>query len=179
MRARLLLVLLILTASLPASALASGDDVIQDCVDHEGGLSRTFTPAEYREAIDTIPTDVAQYFPTCLDAFRSALRSAGISGDKTGGGTSARSAWGAAPSEAADGSPAELPAEERSRIANLATGDNAARGAEAASAGPAAISAPLDLPTPLLAMALALALGLVVGVAGRPAAAVLRKRKGD
>ena len=37
MRPRLLLVLLILTASLPASALASGDDVIQDCVDHEGG----------------------------------------------------------------------------------------------------------------------------------------------
>lgn len=80
-----------LAALIPAPALASGDDVLRDCGDDEK-LSKRYTQAEYREALDNISADLRQY-TNCQAVIRQAQlaaaggRGGGTSGSGTAGGT--------------------------------------------------------------------------------------------
>lgn len=75
-----------LAAHTPAAALASGDDVLRDCGDDEQ-LSKRYTQAEYREALDNISADIRQY-TNCQAVIRQAqLAAAG--GRASGDGGSA------------------------------------------------------------------------------------------
>lgn len=153
--------------------------MIQDCVDHEGDLSRTFTKAEYREALEKIPTDVAQYYPTCVDAFRAGMRSSTITGSKPGDKANATSAWAGAERPhrrpSSDTKASDTPSVARDVPAPA--GSSAAP--DAAAAGPASIRSPLDLPIPLLAMGVSLALGLLLGAARGPLGAAWHRRSKD
>ncbi|HVW19512.1 MAG TPA: hypothetical protein VHB30_14815 [Solirubrobacteraceae bacterium] len=44
----------------PATAFASGDDVIQDCSDH-GKLTKTYSQKDYADALAHLPTDIDEY----------------------------------------------------------------------------------------------------------------------
>lgn len=80
----LTLLMLALCLCAPASALASGDDVIEDCAD-DNQLSRTYSQAEYKKALQDIPADLDEY-TACRDIIRQArLRGAG-GRSTTGGG---------------------------------------------------------------------------------------------
>ena len=76
---RLSLVLLVLLL-VPASAAASGRDVLRDCADDEV-LSRTYTQREYREALSKLATDSSEY-PTARAS--SAARSSSRPRDAVG-----------------------------------------------------------------------------------------------
>lgn len=81
----------------PAPALASGDDVLRDCGDDER-LSKQYTQAEYREALDNISADLRQY-TNCQAVIRQAqLRAAGGRGSGGGsGGSGSSSGSGSTP----------------------------------------------------------------------------------
>lgn len=66
-------------AGFPAVALADGTAVVADCVE-DSKLDKTYTPAEYKDALQNIPTDVREY-TDCEDVIRRAQR------DKAAGGT--------------------------------------------------------------------------------------------
>jgi hypothetical protein len=77
---RHLLVLGVLaTLALPASAAASPDQVVADCV-KDGRLDRDYSNAELREARDNLPTDADEY-SDCRDVIASAIK-----GDSDQGG---------------------------------------------------------------------------------------------
>lgn len=175
-----------LAALTPSSALASGDDVLRDCSDDEQ-LSKRYSQAEYREALDTISADLRQY-TNCQAVIRQAqLAAAG----GRGGGTSGAGGPGVAgsvpglPGTAGGGpSAAETLAaatpEQRRELAEAVEkppGPVTLPGAEPidpASAGTVpGIDAVGDLPTPLGAL-------LVLMAAGAGALGVNRLRsRGD
>jgi hypothetical protein len=75
---RLALIVALLLLAVPATALASADDVIQDCAD-DFQLSRTYSQAEYKQALQDLPADLDEYSP-CRDVIRQAqLQHAGSS----------------------------------------------------------------------------------------------------
>ena len=57
---RLALIVVTLLLAVPATALASGETVLKDCADDEE-LSRTYSQAEYKKAIASIPADLDEY----------------------------------------------------------------------------------------------------------------------
>src|SRR3954463_13196011 len=65
----------------PTVALASGEDVINDCT-LDGRLSKKYSQKEYAQALGDIPTDVDEY-TDCRDVIRRAQL-----GDTSGGGSS-------------------------------------------------------------------------------------------
>lgn len=54
----------------PASAIAGGDAVLVDCVD--GALKPSYSVADYREALEETPTDLAEY-TDCASQIRAGL----------------------------------------------------------------------------------------------------------
>ena len=77
----------------PASAVASGEDVLVDCNDN-GRLDEQYTQKEYADAIANIPTDLDEY-TNCREVIRRAQAGRAGSGDSgsdsggSGGGAGA------------------------------------------------------------------------------------------
>jgi len=90
MRLRLSLALLVILLVPPASAMASGRDVLRDCADDEV-LSKTYTQKEYRDALNSLATDSSEY-SDCESVIRRAQLEAAAGRNKKstsgGGGTS-------------------------------------------------------------------------------------------
>jgi len=89
--------------ALAPAAPASGTSVVTDCAD-DSRLDKRYTPADYKDALQNIPTDVDEY-TDCRDVIRRAqLAQAGGGGDGgsstgsgDGGGSSGGGAGGASP----------------------------------------------------------------------------------
>jgi hypothetical protein len=201
MRSRLLLALLV-SLLLPASALASGRDVLRDCADDEV-LSKTYTTAEYRSALNQLATDSSEY-SNCesiirraqLDAASGRNRGGGSSSGATGGGTTGGgtpSAGGGSPSAGA--APTTPPAPGSDPLAGLnfderkaldearsGTGSSQVRlGAGPTVAPPGATRAPnvagdADLPGPVAALLVLLAAAAVLVTATRIRSRVADRR---
>ena len=69
--------------ALPATALASGDDVIRDCAD-DGVIDGDYSDRELREAERDLPSDIDEY-TDCREAIRGELGSDGSGGTPGGG----------------------------------------------------------------------------------------------
>ena len=81
------IIAVLLLAALPASAMASGQAVINDCTD-DGELSRTYSQNEYKQALADLPADLDEY-SDCRSLIRAAqLKRATTTGSKKGGGSS-------------------------------------------------------------------------------------------
>ena len=84
---RIALFAALLLVAVPAAALASGDDVLEDCAD-DTELSRTYSQAEYKQALAKMPADLDEY-TNCRAVIRAAqLRKANSSSGGGGGGNS-------------------------------------------------------------------------------------------
>lgn len=93
-RGRIASIAALLLLVTPVGAAASGDDVIQDCND-DRVLSKTYTQAEYKEALANLPGDVDEY-SDCRDIIKRArLRKA--TGRDSGGDSGATGSPGAKP----------------------------------------------------------------------------------
>ena len=81
--------LLVALLSMPAFAQASGEDVIRDC-NEDGVLDGRYSQRELRDALNNLPSDIAQY-GDCADAIRQAqndgARGRGGTGSAGGPGT--------------------------------------------------------------------------------------------
>jgi hypothetical protein len=162
--------LLVALLAFPATAAASGDDVIRDCTD-DGRLSKKYSDAEYRDALRNLPADVDEY-TNCREVISRARR-----GEDDGGGNPP-------PGPPVDPFAGATP-EERTAIGRARGGadlaDSAAReGRRAAKEGglsvqPALAGVPggeagADLPTPLVVL-------LIAGALAALGAAVPRLRR--
>ncbi|MBJ7518283.1 MAG: hypothetical protein JHC84_01185 [Solirubrobacteraceae bacterium] len=152
----------------PAAALGSGDDVLDDCGLDEK-LDKSYTQEEYRQALDNIPADLRQY-TNCQAVIRKAQLSAagggtggsGGSGGNAGGsgGAGGTGAGGTGSGGESTASPAETLAaatpEQKEELAEVVAEAPApvtlpgAGAVDPASAGEVpALSAVGDLPAPL------------------------------
>jgi hypothetical protein len=135
----------------PAPALASGAQVLKDCVQGNGRLSKSYSQKDYQQALKDMPTDLREY-SDCEDIIRRAMLGQQVPGT----GTSQNPFAGAAPQEVAQAK-ADIAAARR-------TGGRAQRvgvrlvkpGALAYRKVTAAVS---DLPTPLLVVVVLILLG--------------------
>jgi len=93
-----LLSALLIALAIPASATASGDDVIRDCA-QDGDLDKEYSDEELDDAEQNLPSDVDSY-SNCRDVIRAAQTGGrgskdGVgSGSGTGGGASGGSGSG-------------------------------------------------------------------------------------
>jgi hypothetical protein len=152
--------LCLLTGAAPA--LASGDDVIKDCV-HHGRLTKKYSQKEYRDALAHMPTDVAEY-TDCRDIIRPAQLAFG--GGGAGGGSGTPPAGGGAPAgrapdPLAGATPGEAAAVKRD-VASARHAGSAPRqvGGDVVTPGALAyhrIGSVSDLPTPLLVLVVLIA----------------------
>jgi len=192
--------LLLLALLVPASAMASGRDVLRDCADDEV-LSKTYTQREYREALNQLATDSSEY-SDCETVIRraqleqaagrggSSSGSGGSGGGSTGtgggpssGGGGAAGGDGATPAPARGGDPlAALNPEERVALDEARSGGGAGiREAGLAIAPPGASRAPgvsnsSDLPGSVLGLLILLAGALVLVTGARVRTRVLGRR---
>jgi len=180
---RSLLLMLALVLTLPATATASGEDVVRDCTIN-GRLTHTYSLAELRNAPRHLDTSDREY-SNCTGVIADAIRAASVRPitKKTGPGRHLGSPGAAGPTSGGGGtpssptSPGSVP--DAGSIPPVSGGPSrrhpsvlrsAGEGAGPASpAGPAAhasrTSSGLDaLPTPLLVLLVALLLAAVAGV---------------
>jgi hypothetical protein len=68
--------------AMPASAFASADQVLRDCI-FDGKLNREYSNAELRKAKDNIPSDVDEYYD-CADVIASAIKGGSNKGKGAG-----------------------------------------------------------------------------------------------
>ena len=201
MRRPLLALLLLGVLLVPASAMASGRDVLRDCADDEV-LSKTYTQREYREALSQLATDSSEY-SDCESVIRRAQleqaagrgrgNSGGSSSSSSGGGGTAGGPTstggggtggnGAAPAPARSSDPlAALNPEERLALAEARTGGGTGlRDAGLSVAPPGARRAPgvsnaSELPGPIVGLLILLAGALVVVTGARIRTRVLGRR---
>ncbi|HEY2637762.1 MAG TPA: hypothetical protein VGI54_10260 [Solirubrobacteraceae bacterium] len=147
MRRLVAVITLLCALSIPATALAGGggDAVLRDCVQH-GSLTKTYTQAQYQDALDNMPADLQEY-SNCAEVIAQAKRSAAAkahSPNKSGGssnagtpggggsggggsGGSSSSSGGAAPSTGGGGPPSaggqgSSPGPGRGHVSDRATG---------------------------------------------------------
>jgi hypothetical protein len=195
---RLSLVLLVLLL-VPASAAASGRDVLRDCADDEV-LSRTYTQREYREALSKLATDSSEY-SDCESVIRRAQleQAAGRGGSgssgsgsngSSGGGAAGGSATGggstgagATPAPARSSDPlAALNPEERLALDEARTGGGEGiQGSGPAVVPPGSSRAPnltgsSSLPGPITGLLILLAGALVIVTGARVRTRVLGRR---
>ncbi len=183
MRARLVAITLGSLLLLPSAAFASGQDVIRDCTDDEQ-LSRTYSPADYRDALASLPADADQY-SDCRAAIIAAQRGKGLGGPGSGSGQNTTGgSWGGAP---IPGVPAGVdPLSTASPVEQAAIASAAKTGAAPltidgtpiypSELGTSGLNDPTDLPTPLLAAMVLLALG-TLAAATRWSLTHVRKRR--
>lgn len=185
---RFAIVLLTVLAMVPAatSAQAAGKDVIDDCTDDEV-MGRTYSQADYREALAKLPADADQY-GNCRDIIARAQEAAARRGASKGGSaadgasgagaTTGGGAGGATPSSskpaaeqlAAASQADRLAAEQAARDASTPALGAAARAPSAADVGRAPdTSGSANLPAPVIAL-------LVLLIAGALALGAVRLR---
>jgi hypothetical protein len=204
MRLRLSLALLVILLVPPASAMASGHDVLRDCADDEV-LSKPYTQKEYRDALSELATDSSEY-SDCESVIRRAQLEQAAGHDKkssgggtattpgggaTGGGGSTGSSGSAAPTDstptpapAARGSDplAALNPEERVALDEARTGGGQGiQGSGPAVVPPGSARAPNltgsnSLPGPVIGLLILLAGALVVVTGARVRTRVLGRR---
>jgi hypothetical protein len=75
--------LLALALALPATARASGGDVIRDC-ERNGALTGHYSLSELRNALDNLPADVQEY-SNCAEIIQTAARNAAQGKSRSGG----------------------------------------------------------------------------------------------
>lgn len=184
----LLVLVALLALALPASAGASGRDVIRDCAD-DGVIDGDYSDEELREAEDDLPSDIDEY-TDCREAIRAEMGSgeAGNGRRGTGGapGTGGGTPGGGNPAlQTADGavagSPSDLDAlgdiagrSERGEAPSLSVdGRPVVPGETSGGQLLGAIGGRNDVPAPLAAVLAMLAL-LVLGAAG---VLTLRRRR--
>ena len=73
--------------ALPAAAAASPSQIYDDCQDN-GRLDKTYSQADYRQALADMPEDLDEY-TDCRDLVRAGLAGLSRSGDPSGGGAGA------------------------------------------------------------------------------------------
>ena len=169
-----LAILIALALLAPASALASGEDVIRDCTDDEV-MSKSYTQREYRDALRELAADADQY-GNCRDVIKRAQAAALAAGKKKdgGGGSAGPAATGGGPgaigSAPADeqlnaASEPERRAVERARVTRGGPVALDSATVDPAKAGTVpGVSRASDLPTPLVVLlALLLAGALAIG----------------
>jgi hypothetical protein len=200
---RLFLVVLVLLLVPAASALGSGRDVLRDCADDEV-LSKTYTQREYRQALEQLATDSAEY-SVCETVIRRAqLEQAagrdrqsgnGDGGSSSGGGGAAGGGGGTQGEGAPGGGEPTTPAparssdplaalnpEERLALDEARTGGGNGIGSAGLSvAPPGASRAPgvagtSELPGPVAGLLILLAGALVIVTAARIRTRVLGSR---
>jgi len=186
-RAIALLTLLALLVGATA-ANASGKDVINDCTEDEV-MGKTYTQAEYRNALAKLPADADQY-GNCRDIIARAQEAAARKGGAKQGGTADGSGGGGASTGGGTGSGGDTPTSSKPAAEQLAAASQADRlaaeqaardastpalGAAAATPSAAAVgrapdtSGSADLPAPVIAL-------LVLLIAGALALGAFRLR---
>ena len=93
--------LLVALLALPAFAQASGQDVIRDCYE-DGHIEGDYSPEEYRDAQDNLPSDVDQY-SDCRDVIAQGQASGGGKDSKGSGGSGGTGASGGSGGSGGDG----------------------------------------------------------------------------
>jgi hypothetical protein len=200
---RLLLVVLVLLLVPAASAMGSGRDVLRDCADDEV-LSKTYTQREYRQALEQLATDSAEY-SVCESVIRRAQldQAAGRdrgSGNGGGGGATGGGGGGAqggTPGGGATGSGGEpttpaparsddplaaLNPEERLALDEARTGGGSGVGSAGLSVAPPGasrapgVAATSELPGPVAGLLILLAGALVLVAGARIRTRVLGRR---
>ena len=161
----------VLALTFAGSALASGRDVLDDCVDDEV-MAKTYTQREYRDALAQLPADADQY-GNCRDIIARAQEAAARKGTTkkttTDRGTPAAAPATTPPSSA---TPAVAPVSSKPAAEQLATATPDERAAVQTAAKDAAVptmsitsygEAPDDssstLPTPIVVLLAALLAG--------------------
>ena len=182
---RLALLLLTVLALAPASALASSEQVLDDCQD--GRIDKKYSAQELRDAIDDLPPDLDEYTP-CREVIRSAQQGVrGGGGSGPGSNFNDAKGYGALPAGEGglplgpDSKPIDprsiATEEEREDLDGARTGKgigdrttSAGTGTAPRSAGIAPKASGAELPTPLIVL-------LVLVAAGALAALVPRVRE--
>ena len=165
---RHLLVLAVLTAfAAPAAASASPAQVLADCND-DGALSKQYSNKDLRDALDDMPTDMAEY-SDCKEIIGAAI----AGGSDNGGGRGS-------PGQGVGGAGAADPGEQAARAQDTADLEALAAGSGSDGKGPKVqvgdssiepgtnglfdlSSASNELPTPLLIALIALGLVALAG----------------
>jgi hypothetical protein len=82
-----------LAAATPALAAGLAPPVA-DCYAHGGQLTKSYTAAQLRHGLDTMPADIREYSP-CYDTLQRALLNLihGLNGGSSGGGGSFLPVW--------------------------------------------------------------------------------------
>jgi hypothetical protein len=193
---RLLSATLLVLLLLPATAFASGRDVLLDCTDDEV-LSKTYTQDEYKSALKQLPTDADEY-GACRDVIRRAMLDAaagggdrqsgggggGAPGPAGGGGLSSLGYSGTGPDvrEGGGGDPLAAATDEERRAVEDATraggaavrvGDDTVRPGDRRAPGVAAAG---RIPTPLTVLLVLLVVAAIALGATRVRSLVLRRR---
>ena len=82
----------------PSAALASGAQVLKDCAQGNGGLSRKYSEKDYEQALKQMPSDLREY-SDCESIIRRAML--GVQTPHTPGATSRNPLGGTSPQEVA------------------------------------------------------------------------------
>jgi hypothetical protein len=182
---RILIPLLVALAAVPATASASGRDVLRDCNDN-GRLDKQYSQADYSDALKNIPTDLDEY-TNCRDVIRRAQLgrasgSSGGSGSGSGGSGAIAGAAGSGGGDGTSGAIGELPSPSSSQSVTeeaLASASPQEREALAAATvggrspveiggatirpGDLGLSSSSTLPTPLVVALILLGIGALAG----------------
>ena len=179
---RIALILLTLLALAPASALASSEQVLEDCQD--GRIDKKYSAKELRDAIEDMPADLDEY-TSCREVIRSAQQGVrGGGGSGPGSVVQGSDGYGSLPAGEGglplgpDSKPIDprgiASEEERADLDRARTGEGLADrtsasgvGAAPRSAGIAPKASGADLPTPLIILLLLVAAGAAAALVPR------------
>lgn len=174
---RILLTLIAVCLLAPAAALASGSAVIRDCSDN-GKLDRSYSRADYRDALAHLPSDVDEY-TSCRDVIRRAASASAAPPRRkaalTPGG--ARSA----PPPPSNGKPSSAREKSALKAAAAGAGGPIKVGGQIVTPGAARFTADdvrNSLPTPLLAVLILLGAGALTAAGVVARNRVIARRKG-
>jgi hypothetical protein len=175
--ARIALIALALLATVPSTALASGKDVIDDCLDNGGVLTKPYTQSEYNSAISQLQTagDAVEYSDCITTIRRARLQAAGSRGSSKSGGGSRGASGGS------QTAPRKLSKKQHDKLTKelsnpaLATGEPLNVGGTLVN--PDSLSSSSSIPGPLIAVLVLAALGAMGSAAIAVRRFVAGKRK--
>jgi len=165
---------LIALAAVPAAAIASPEQIYEDCQD--GRLDKRYSSKDYREALSDIPVDLDEY-TNCRELIRSAQQGVrGGGGSGPGSDFQGAGGYGALPAGEGglplgpDSKPIDpvgiASPEERKEVEEARSADRAPS-AIPASAGISPGDSGADLPLPLIVLLVLTALGAAVALVAR------------